>query len=126
VTAPVGRLASISLDCPDPNALALFYADLLGMRRTFESPDGRIIGVSDGTHWLTMMRVDDYVSPSWPHPGQLQQMHLDVSVTDLEAATTRAVDLGARLAGHQVAPDAWRVLLDPAGHPFCLTTVTAD
>jgi len=23
-------------------------------------------------------------------------------------------------------PGDWRVLLDPAGHPFCLTTVTPD
>lgn len=125
MTGPVGKLASVSLDCPDPNVLALFYAELLGMTHSFETPDGDVIGVSDGTHWLTMMRTADYVAPSWPHPGQLQQMHLDVSVTDLESATARAVALGARLAEHQAAPDAWRVLLDPAGHPFCLTTVTA-
>jgi catechol 2,3-dioxygenase-like lactoylglutathione lyase family enzyme len=123
---PVGRLASISIDCPNPDALAEFYGNLLGMRRFFESPDGRIVAVSDGTHWLTMMKVDDYVAPTWPHPGQLQQMHLDISVTDLDDATAKAVALGARQAESQTAPQAWRVLLDPAGHPFCLTTVTAD
>ena len=73
-----------------------------------------------------MMRVDDYVAPTWPQSGQLQQMHLDVSVTDLSEAVSRAVALGASEADHQPGPNVWRVLIDPAGHPFCLTTVTLD
>lgn len=52
-------------------------------------------------------------------------MHLDVSVIHLDEAAARAVELGARMAQHQPAPDLWRVFLDPAGHPFCLTTVGA-
>ena len=53
----------------------------------------------------------------------MQQMHLDIAVTDLPAAVAAAVELGAVEAAHQPEPDVWRVLLDPAGHPFCLTTV---
>ena len=123
---PVGRLASVSLDCSDPGLLADFYAPLLGMRRVFETPDGSIVALSDGTAWVTMMRDENYVAPTWPEPGQLKQMHLDVSVTDLPAAVRAAVALGAREADHQAGPNKWRVLLDPAGHPFCLTTVTVD
>jgi len=52
-------------------------------------------------------------------------MHLDVSVTDLEHAVVAAA-LGAAQATHQPHPALWRVLLDPAGHPFCLTTATGD
>ena len=52
-------------------------------------------------------------------------MHLDIAVEDLDTAVASALALGAQQAQHQPAPDAWRVLLDPAGHPFCLTTVTA-
>lgn len=33
-----------------------------------------------------------------------------------------ALRLGARRAAEQPDPDRWRVMLDPAGHPFCLTT----
>jgi glyoxalase superfamily protein len=73
-----------------------------------------------------MMRVADYAPPTWPGPGQRQQMHLDVSVTDLDVAVKRAIEMGAREADHQAGPSVWRVLLDPAGHPFCLTTATAD
>jgi hypothetical protein len=52
-------------------------------------------------------------------------MHFDISVTDLDRAAARALALGAKQAEHQPAPDLWRVLVDPAGHPFCLTTFGA-
>jgi catechol 2,3-dioxygenase-like lactoylglutathione lyase family enzyme len=126
VTEPVGRLGATSIDCPDPAALADFYGALLGMRRLVETPDGGVVAITDGAATLALMRVDDYVPPTWPEPGQLQQMHLDVSVTDLDAAVAGAVALGAREADHQADPARWRVLHDPAGHPFCLTTVGAD
>jgi len=106
--------------------LADFYASLLGMSRIFETPDGSIVALSDGTKIVTMMQTRDYVAPTWPEAGQLQQMHLDVSVTDLPEAVVQAVSLGAREADQQPKRDLFRVLVDPAGHPFCLTTVTLD
>jgi catechol 2,3-dioxygenase-like lactoylglutathione lyase family enzyme len=121
---PVGRLGATSIDCPDPAVLADFYGALLGMRRIVERPDESLVAITDGAQTLALIRVSDYVAPTWPHPGQLQQMHLDVSVTDLDEAVARAVALGVRLAEHQAQPAHWRVLLDPAGHPFCLTTFT--
>ena len=95
VPAPVGKLASVSLDCNDPAALAEFYGTLLGMRRVFETPDGRIIALSDGTLAVTMMQVENHVAPTWPDPGQQQQVHLDISVTDLERAVTTAASVVA-------------------------------
>ncbi len=41
---------------------------------------------------------------------------------DLEAAEARLIALGATKPEPQPQPDRWRVLLDPAGHPFCITT----
>lgn len=122
---PVGRLGATSIDCADPAQLADFYGRLLGMRRLVETPDGGVIAITDGANTLAMMRVDDFAPPTWPGHGQRQQMHLDVSVGDLDVAVERAIELGAREADHQAAPSVWRVLLDPAGHPFCLTTVGA-
>jgi hypothetical protein len=46
-------------------------------------------------------------------------MHLDFEVSDLETAVAHAVELGAQEAEYQ-PQDNVRVLLDPAGHPFCL------
>lgn len=120
---PVGTFGGTSIDCPDPAALADFYQRLLGMRRLVELPGGQVVAITDGKAVLAFMRVDDYVAPTWPNPGQLQQMHLDISVTDLPTAVQKAVALGAREADHQAGPDQWRVLIDPVGHPFCLTTV---
>ena len=71
---------------------------------------------------LTLMRVDSFVAPSWPQGPQHQQMHLDLAVDDLDSA----IALGARQAEHRPAPDKWRVLVDPVGHPFCLSTVRPD
>jgi hypothetical protein len=45
--------------------------------------------------------------------------HLDIAVEDLAAAVAWAVEAGATLAGYQPQENV-RVLLDPAGHPFCL------
>jgi hypothetical protein len=46
-------------------------------------------------------------------------MHLDVQVEDLDAAAADAVALGAQVADFQPQGNV-RVLLDPAGRPFCL------
>ncbi len=62
-----------------------------------------------------------YRAPVWPPADGAQRpmMHLDVQVGDLDSAVAEAIDLGATLAGHQPQKHV-RVLLDPAGHPFCL------
>ena len=46
-------------------------------------------------------------------------MHIDIAVDDLAVAVADAVSLVATLAEFQPQEDV-RVLLDPAGHPFCL------
>jgi hypothetical protein len=38
-------------------------------------------------------------------------------------AVAEAIRHGATSAAVQPAPQARRILLDPAGHPFCLTTM---
>lgn len=119
---PVGWLGATSIDRADPAELADFYARLLGWRRMHETPDGGVVVITNGSHNLAMMRVDNYRPPTWPDPGVPQQMHLDVAVDDLDTAVARAVELGARLVAEQPGPSVWRVLVDPAGHPFCVTT----
>ena len=80
------------------------------------------VGVRTDWVWLSALKVADYVAPTWPEGDVPKQIHLDLAVTELEVAVTEAERLGARVAPFQPAPDRWRVLLDPAGHPFCLTT----
>ncbi len=114
----------VVLDAPDARALAHFYADLLGWAMTTESDGHCVLDPRDGgVAYLATQTVDGYRPPAWPNsPGRQQQMlHLDFEVSDLAVAVAHAVELGARQAEFQ-PQDNVRVLLDPAGHPFCLYT----
>jgi hypothetical protein len=114
------RLGSVSLDCGDPATLAAFWAALLDGEVAFSSDD--FVAVKLAHQWLSAVRVDDYTPPTWPVADVAKQIHLDLAVDDLAAATATAVGLGARRAEHQPGAERYVVLLDPAGHPFCLTT----
>ncbi|QDQ98782.1 VOC family protein [Tomitella fengzijianii] len=126
MTDRIAALASISIDCPDPDVLARFYSRLLGLEEAFATEDRGVISLSGAGPMLTLMRVDDYTPPSWPGGSQHQQMHLDLASQDLDADVEAAVALGAREADVQPSPRRWRVLLDPAGHPFCLSVMRPD
>jgi catechol 2,3-dioxygenase-like lactoylglutathione lyase family enzyme len=117
--SPVARLQVVALDCPDPVALAAFYAAVLGTTVEGTEDDWvQLAPVAGGTP-LAFQRVPDHRPPQWPGTEHPQQMHLDLEVDDLDAGAAAVVALGARR--HDVQPDeGWRVFLDPAGHPFCL------
>jgi catechol-2,3-dioxygenase len=111
----------VVLDAPDATALASFYVSVLGWPLAKEEDDWAAIVVPGTSSYLAFQSAEDYVPPVWPNAGGHQQMmmHIDVAVDDLEAAVAHAVELGATVAGFQPQEDN-RVLLDPAGHPFCL------
>jgi hypothetical protein len=114
------RLGSVALDCAEPEVLGAFWASLLGAEVAFSSET--FVAVKTDRCWLAAVQIPDYQPPSWPDSHVPKQIHLDLAVDDLEQAQAEALRLGARLASEQPAPDRWRVLLDPAGHPFCLST----
>lgn len=114
----IGRLDTVVLDCPDPRALAGFYAELLGLAVTRESDDWVEIGGGEGLPRLSFQQAPDLQPPRWPDPDRPQQFHLDVSVEDIDDAERRVLALGAtRLPGEG---GNFRVYADPVGHPFCL------
>jgi hypothetical protein len=116
----VARRGVVSMDCADPAALAEFWVAMLGGEIVLASATAVVIR----TEWvaLSAMKVPDYQPPTWPEGDIPKQFHLDLAVTDLEATTAEAERMGARIAPFQPAPERRRVLFDPAGHPFCLTT----
>lgn len=114
-------LSSTVLGTSDPRGLGSFYTALLGWEVLDDEPDWVKIKPYDGGTGLAFQREDGHVPPTWPAgPGDQQmQAHLDIGVSDLAAGEARALALGASLAAYQPQDDV-RVLLDPAGHPFCL------
>ena len=108
------------MDCGDPGPLAAFWAELLGGQVAFSSDD--FVAVKTAPVWLAAVRVADYEPPTWPDGRVPKQIHLDLAVDDLEASEAEAIRLGARPATVPPAPERWRVMVDPAGHPFCLST----
>jgi catechol 2,3-dioxygenase-like lactoylglutathione lyase family enzyme len=117
------RLAAISLDCADPAALAEFYSRLTGYEVVFSNDDFVALR---GDIYLTTQRVEGYQPPTWPDSDRAKQIHLDFATDDLDGAEQIAIGLGATVADSQPRPDDWRVLIDPAGHPFCFTTLIPD
>lgn len=118
---PRAELRGVTLDCADPQALAAFYGALTGMRELFSSEDYVALTADSGPA-LGFQRVDGYQAPEWPGQDVPQQFHLDLRADDLDATEEVAVGLGAAKPDHQPGDGRWRVLLDPAGHPFCLTS----
>ncbi len=120
----------MTIGAPAPRELAAFYAALLGGEVTASEParpgepeQAGWAQVRVGGRTLNVEFERCWTPPVWPaEPGeQLASQHLDLHVQDLAEATAWAVACGARLAETQPQPDV-RVLLDPAGHPFCLFT----
>jgi catechol 2,3-dioxygenase-like lactoylglutathione lyase family enzyme len=110
-------LAMIGIGCAEPRALADFYRRALGWRITGASPDHATIQ-GDGVP-IVFWRVEEE-APRWPSPDSAKQFHLSFAADDLDAAEARCVKLGATKPAFQPG-DEWRVLIDPAGHPFCIT-----
>lgn len=113
-----------ALDCPDPIALAHFYADLTGLEveplGDFAPEDVTWIEVlKDGQAVLGFQKISHYLAPTWPDGLTPQQLHLDFAVDDLDESEAHALSVGAKKAEFQPG-ETFRVFLDPVGHPFCL------
>lgn len=118
---PQMRLTAITLDCSDPLALAAFYQRATGLELHPESNDDFAGLTREDGLFLGFQRVEDYRAPRWPDQTVPQQIHLDFAVDDLDKAEALLLESGAGKPEHQPGGERWRVLTDPAGHPFCLT-----
>ena len=111
----------VVLSAPRAQPLAYFYRDLLGWPLHTDKPDWCTMQIPGAPANLAFQSEEHYSWPTWPAGPEDQHMmlHLDIGANDGPSAVAAAEELGARLA--QVQPqDDVRVMLDPAGHPFCL------
>ena len=98
---PSAELWRLVIDGPDPDALAAFYAGVLG---------------TDTTPLLAFQH-SDADPPRWPDPSRPAQVHLDVMFDDPAPVAERIMTLGGSVLQRK---DGFTVYADPAGHPFCL------
>jgi len=110
---------ALTIDCADDAAAEE------GLRRFYlEALDGELVkGVSVRARGLLLIfeRIEGYRAPTWPASDTPKQIHFEWMVDDLAQARARLEELGATLASDQDMDDpTFCVMLDPAGHPFCL------
>lgn len=116
------KLGAIVLDSDNSDQLADFYAALLGWVKHRFDEEWVIVGrETREAPMLVFQQIEGYERPTWPWAeGKQQQMlHLDFYVDSVEEGVAHALACGATLAPEQLE-DGWRVMLDPAGHPFCV------
>jgi len=119
---PSFRWTGVCIDCADAEELAAFYGGLLGWEVTNRDGDGWVAMPDPaGGIGLLFQAEAAYRPPVWPEQPSAQDkmLHLEIEVDDLESTVAQAIASGARLAEYQPQANV-RVMLDPAGHPFCL------
>lgn len=122
------KMYSFTLDCKEPYELAKFYSELLNWEIYFHDEEYTIVGQSGiaqgACPGITFQKNIDYKPPVWPtvEYSQQQMAHIDFAVNDLDKAVKHAINCGAIETKKQFSND-WRVMLDPAGHPFCLCLI---
>jgi predicted enzyme related to lactoylglutathione lyase len=104
-------------DCADPERLAQFWGDLLGVGVAYRDPT-----------WVALERTPQGGRVAFqPVPeGKVakNRVHLDLLVDELVDSTAATVALGATAVGAVVEESngSYQVLRDPEGNEFCLVT----
>jgi hypothetical protein len=130
-------LRAVAVDATNARDVAEFYRALLGYeyRPGDELPPAGQADVR-GSDWLVLRDragvariavqcVAELPASTWPDPQVPQQLHLDMTVADVDELAVqreRALSLGAKVLQDRSAdPDEpLYVFADPAGHPFCI------
>lgn len=119
----ITSIIGIAFDCSNANELADFYVKTSGWEKEISGDEFAALRTPQGI-LLVFQTVDNYVPPVWPWRDDKQQQmaHIDFKVDSLSEAEELAINHGATKAEVQYY-DTSSVMLDPAGHPFCLSAV---
>ncbi|MHB8379842.1 MAG: VOC family protein [Acidimicrobiales bacterium] len=136
----VPQIAQAVIDTTNPRASAEFWRMLLGLvYREGHEPPGPNEEDPAGRDWLNLLtptgspclafqRVDELPTSTWPITAIPQQLHLDLTVRDLDELSSvhsRVVELGGKLRMDRSSDleEPLHVYTDPDGHPFCIFVV---
>jgi catechol 2,3-dioxygenase-like lactoylglutathione lyase family enzyme len=118
----LATLKMLTLDSSDARRDARFWTAVLGWEVAHEQDEYAML-TGPGGLALGFGTVEGHEAPGWPNEHGTKQFHLDLAVDDLDEGVAACVELGATFPDEQPG-ETWRVLLDPSGHPFCLTLAT--
>ena len=121
----IKSMVGIAFDCKNAKELVTFYEKLTGWKKEVENDNFSALRTPEGI-LLVFQSVENYQPPIWPwEDDKPQQMvHIDYLVENLEEGVKHAQQFGAKKAETQYyETEGAIVMLDPAGHPFCLTVV---
>jgi predicted enzyme related to lactoylglutathione lyase len=111
------RFTELIVDAADPEALARFWAEVLGWRRTDTYDDGTVELADPSGSRPTLVFV-----PVADPKTVKNRLHIDVSPSgcDQDEELQRLLALGAHPVDIGQGPQTWIVLADPEGNEFCL------
>jgi len=109
------------LDCADPEALALFWSEALGVQRLGAAGNYVLLAPASSSSAgvlpkLLLQRVDE------PKVAK-NRMHLDIETPDVEGEVARLEAIGARrleASARSELGSHWVVMADPEGNEFCV------
>jgi hypothetical protein len=107
------RLQNIVVDCHDPERVARFWSQALGLP---------LQGPLDGERWLEPGGDQpDILFLEVPEAKSVKnRVHLDLRPDDQSAEVARLISLGARHVDIGQRDVTWVVLADPEGNEFCV------
>jgi hypothetical protein len=119
-------IQSLVIDANDPSALAAFWEQALGWRRTYEEPDEVVLEPPE--HSLEDGVAPDLLFGRVPEgKAGKNRLHLDLRPDDQAAEVARLLGLGASLADVGQGDDvSWVVMTDPVGNEFCVLEPFTD
>jgi predicted enzyme related to lactoylglutathione lyase len=119
------RIQCLFIDTTDPSALATFWEEALGWRRTFDEPDEVCIEPPEGSREDGV--VPDLLFLRVPETKVIKnRLHLDLRPDDQAAEVARLEQLGAsRTDVGQRGDVTWIVMADPHGNEFCILRALA-
>jgi len=114
------RIDTLTIDSPDPDRLARFWADALDYEQESHSPpeekETEVLlrpRESRAGAKLLILRVDE--------PKQVKnRLHLDLRGDDRDIEVERLIGLGATKVDIGQGEVSWVVLADPQGNEFCV------
>ncbi len=113
----------MTLDSPNPRQLARFYQHVVGGEVFSDNED--FVVLEGERIRLDFQRVANPSPVPWPDAASPRRVHLDFVVEDIDATEARLTAIGATRPAFQPGGQRFRVLVDPAGHVFCLASPAA-